>query len=216
MEKYRKTNNLLDIGCGIGYFLEEAQKRGWNVYGTEYTDEAIKICQSKGFKMQQGKLNPENYTEVSFDVVTSFEVIEHINNPIEEVQNINNVLRDDGLFYFTTPNFNSFSRNLMKSSWSVICYPEHLSYYTPKTINRFLARNGFNKSRLMCTGISLTRYKKTVKKDNQALISANSDDELLRQKVETKWHFALAKKAINTVLTILGKGDTIKGLFIKS
>ena len=46
-EKYRKTNNLLDVGCGSGYFLVEAQKRGWHVFGTEYTDEAVKICQTK-------------------------------------------------------------------------------------------------------------------------------------------------------------------------
>ena len=42
-EQFRQTNNILDIGCGDGYFLEAAKNRGWNVYGTEFTDEAIEI-----------------------------------------------------------------------------------------------------------------------------------------------------------------------------
>jgi len=106
-EKVRKTNRLLDVGCGIGYFLEVAKKRGWEVYGTEFTDEAIRICQTKGIQMQQGVLNPQNYSVESFDVITSFEVIEHINTPNAEMKNITSLLRKGGYFYVTTPNFNS-------------------------------------------------------------------------------------------------------------
>jgi 2-polyprenyl-3-methyl-5-hydroxy-6-metoxy-1,4-benzoquinol methylase len=78
-EQFRKTGKLIDVGCGIGYFLEEAQKRGWEVYGTEYTDEAIKICEHKGIIMKKGVLNPTDFEAESFDVITSFEVLEHIN-----------------------------------------------------------------------------------------------------------------------------------------
>ena len=74
-EPYRKTNKLIDVGCGIGYFLEVAKKRGWEVYGTEFTEEAVKICEEKGAKMELGVLNPSNYEAESFDVVCSFEVI---------------------------------------------------------------------------------------------------------------------------------------------
>lgn len=62
-EKYRNTENILDIGSGDGYFLNEAQKRGWNVFGTEYTNTAISICSDKGITMHKGKLSPENYRE---------------------------------------------------------------------------------------------------------------------------------------------------------
>ena len=57
-EQFRKTNNLLDIGCGMGYFLVEAKKRGWNVFGTEFTDTAIKICKQKEISMKKGVFNP--------------------------------------------------------------------------------------------------------------------------------------------------------------
>ena len=107
-EPYRKTNKLLDVGCGIGYFLEVAKKRGWEVYGTEYTDEAMRICSDKGIEMSHGALEDDTFDSGTFDIITSFEVIEHINNPAEDAQYIHKFLRKGGLFYLTTPNFNSF------------------------------------------------------------------------------------------------------------
>ena len=108
-EKYRVSNRILDVGCGRGWFLEEAKKRGWEVFGTEYSSTAVNLCESKGILMKSGKLDPKSFdTTKEFDVITSFEVLEHINNPIEELQNIKKLLRKGGLFYCTTPNFNSF------------------------------------------------------------------------------------------------------------
>lgn len=57
-EKYRKTGKILDIGCSIGLFLTEAQKRGWEVHGTEFTDDAIEICKEK-YQNAPGKTGPQ-------------------------------------------------------------------------------------------------------------------------------------------------------------
>src|SRR5215211_5801758 len=51
-EKFRKTGKLLEVGCGSGHFLHEAKKRGWDVYGTEFTDDAIEKCRQYGIKME--------------------------------------------------------------------------------------------------------------------------------------------------------------------
>jgi 2-polyprenyl-3-methyl-5-hydroxy-6-metoxy-1,4-benzoquinol methylase len=136
------------VGCGIGYFLEEAKKRGWEVYGTEFTDEAIEICEAKGINMQKGVLSPEDFDPNSFDVITSFEVLEHINNPQEEITNFHKILRKGGLVYLTTPNFNSLLRYRLKSAYNVITYPEHLSYYTKRTIHRLFKNKGFKNYKL--------------------------------------------------------------------
>jgi 2-polyprenyl-3-methyl-5-hydroxy-6-metoxy-1,4-benzoquinol methylase len=101
-EKYRSSNRLLDVGCGMGFFLEQAKKRGWEVYGTEYSPKAIEINQAKGINMVEGQLNSAAFPAKDFDVITSFEVIEHINNPVEEVKHINTLLRKGGLLYCTT------------------------------------------------------------------------------------------------------------------
>lgn len=215
LEPYRKTNKMIDVGCGMGYFLEVAKSRGWEVFGTEYTDKAIEICESKGITMHQGVLDVNNYEAESFDVVTSFEVIEHINNPIEEVSNIHHLLRKQGAFYVTTPNFNSLLRYHLKEEYNVIVYPEHLCYYTPKTLKDLMRSNGFDKVRLEATGISLTRLKTSKKVSDQRYVSKSSDDEILRNKIESSKTLELAKNVANGTLTFFGVGDALKATFLK-
>lgn len=212
-EPYRKNNRLIDVGCGIGYFLEEAKKRGWEVYGTEYTDKAIAICQYKGINMSKGALDPKNYEPGFFDVVTSFEVMEHINNPREEVKCFNEILRSGGALYITTPNYNSLSRLQLGGDWTVILYPEHLSYYTPSTLTYLLAGAGFSPVRVETTGISITRFKRAKKISDQPLISASSDDEKLRTAMEGNRWLASLKQGVNGLLTLAGRGDSLKGLY---
>ncbi len=215
MEPFRKTGRLLDIGCGIGFFLDEAKKRGWAVYGTEYSERLIGLLREKGITIHEGQLNSENYEEGFFDVVTSFEVIEHINNPTSEVTEINKLIRKGGLVYLTTPNFNSLLRRKLKIQYNVINYPEHLSYYTPSTLTRLFTCNGFKKLKVETTGISLTRLRTSKGTSAQKYVSASSDDEKLRQQMDEKWYLGLAKKIINNSLTAIGSGDSLKGWFIK-
>ncbi len=213
-EPYRKTNNIIDIGCGDGCFLEVAKQRGWNVYGTEFTDVAVQYCSEKGILMQKGVLNSSNYRSIEFDVVTSFEVIEHINNPKSEVQSIKGILRNGGLFYFTTPNFNSISRLILKEQWSAIEYPEHLSYYTSKTINHLLISNGFIKLKVETTGIHINNIRRSIGKNTNK--STEKIEEGLRVKTETKLLFKFFKKFINIILNSFKKGDSMKGWYMKS
>lgn len=215
MERYRKTNRLIDVGCGIGYFLEVAKRRGWEVYGTEFTEEAVQICEAKGVSMHLGVLNPSNYQPESFDVITSFEVIEHINNPREELGHFNRILRKGGLVYCTTPNFNAVERHMLKADWNVLGYPEHLSYYTPSTLKRVFKESGFKAQKVETTGISITRIKKSQGKSQQATISAASDDEKLRNQIAGNPLLGMVKDLINWKLTLLGVGNSLKGWFVK-
>lgn len=215
LEPYRKTNKLIDVGCGIGYFLEAAKERGWEVYGTEFTDEAVQKCSEKGIKMEKGILDPENYMPEEFDVITSFEVIEHINNPIHELNSFHKLLRKGGIVYVTTPNFNSLLRYWLKSSYNNICFPEHLSYYTPKTLKKAFTNTGFKTLKIESTGISISRLKNNKGIGDNKIISPSSADEKIRNQIENKRHLQVLKKIINIILTLSGKGDALKGRFIK-
>lgn len=214
-EPFRKTNRLIDVGCGIGYFLEVAKRRGWEVYGTEFTEEAVKICEAKGANMQLGVLNPANYEAGSFDVVCSFEVIEHINNPRTELTHFHQLLRKGGLVYCTTPNFNAVERHLLGSDWNILGYPEHLSYYTPSTLKRVFKEAGFKNKEVLATGISLTRIKKSKGTSKQATISATSDDEVLRNRMASNPLLGMVKDILNWKLTLFGVGNSLKGWFVK-
>ena len=218
-EAYRRTNRILDVGCGRGWFLLEAKKRGWEVYGTEFSDVAIQMSEERGIKMEQGSLNDHSFSGLDFDVITSIEVIEHINNPLDETRHIHRLLRKGGLFYCTTPNFNAYLRYQLKDQYNVINYPEHLSYYTKRTLKRLFASQGFKPLKLLTTGISISRSITSKQSNNkekkEKLISKESQDEKLRQQIEGKWYLGLAKTVVNKALTVLGLGISLKGYFVK-
>jgi len=218
-EPHRKTNKILDIGSGIGYFLEEAISRGWEAYGTEYADKAIDICSAKGIHMKQGKLNSEWYEKESFDIITSFEVIEHINDPNEEMEKIRSLLRKGGLLYITTPNFNAIERLLLKGEYNVIVYPEHLSYYTPYTLNYLLKHHGFKKKSLQTTGVSLSRIISSREPgsnyNENRPVSPLTTDERLRNSIEGNRLLIIAKHIFNRVLSIAKIGNSLKALYQK-
>ena len=213
-EPFRKTNNLIDVGCGDGYFLEAAKRRNWNVFGTEFTQEAIEVCRKKGIQMTESPLDSGHYPRDFFDVVTSFEVVEHINNPHQELAVFNSILRKHGVVYVTTPNFNSISRNILKSKWNIIEYPEHLSYYTSRTLRMLFRQHNFSCVQIKTTGISINRLKAGAVLEGPGSSTVNSDEQL-RQRTEEKTIFKFLKVSINQVLNITRKGDTIKALFRK-
>jgi 2-polyprenyl-3-methyl-5-hydroxy-6-metoxy-1,4-benzoquinol methylase len=213
-EPYRKTNNIIDVGCGDGYFLDEAKKRGWNVYGTEYMDSKVAFCRQKGISMAQGILNPNNYTPDFFDVIASIEVIEHINNANEEIKNFNRILRHGGIVYLTTPHYNSLSRYVFHGKWNVISYPSHLSFYTKKPLKKLFESSGFALVRFATTGISVSQAKLSLGK-NISQKSGSLSDVNMREAIEGSRFLQWGKKMANLILTTFNLGDTIKAVFVK-
>ena len=213
---YKRSNKILDVGCGEGWILEIAKTKGWEVYGTEYSSRAIEICEAKGIKMYQGVLDPEKMDVKEFDVIISSETVEHINNPIEDLSNMNKLLRKGGLLYVTTPNFNSYLRRMLKSKYNVITYPEHLSYYTKTTLHALLTGSGFQKVKLLTTGISFTRFQNSTRSTGeQDHGGTTSSDEKLRQRIIKSQGLQFIKRLVNSGLTFSGLGMTLKAYYIK-
>lgn len=214
-EPFRKTNNIIDVGCGDGYFLDEAKKRGWNVYGTEYMDTKVEFCRQKGINMSQGILDPRNYAPEFFDVIVSIEVIEHINNAKDEIKNFYSMLRPGGIVYLTTPHYNSLSRHLFHGKWNIIDYPSHLSYYTKKTLRRLFKDAGFTLTRFATTGFSISQAKLSLRKGSRQPSTSTVSDTGVRTAIERNRFLQLAKKSVNSLLTAFNLGDTIKSVFVK-
>lgn len=209
-EPYRKNNKILDVGCGDGHFLAVAKTKGWEVYGTEYTDEAVTVCLKKGITIHKGHIQ-EFTLAANFDVITSFEVLEHINDGIEHVAKISSLIRSGGLLYFTTPNFNALSRRVLGGKWKIIEYPEHLCYYTPSTLHALMKMSGLNKQLVLTTGCAMQKYYASTAEGQRKIAS----DENLRSSIESKWFLQLAKRGINGVLNVFRLGDTLKGYYLK-
>jgi 2-polyprenyl-3-methyl-5-hydroxy-6-metoxy-1,4-benzoquinol methylase len=214
LEPYRRTNRILDVGCGAGFFLEEAASLGWQVHGTEAGARALEINRNKGFSVVAAPTAAEAFPAGHFDVVTAFEVIEHVRDPRREVQSIAKWLRTDGLFYCTTPNFDSFSRRALGPRWTIISYPEHLSYFTPTTLTRLLTDLGFEQRRVVTTGISPSALRTRVRRsDSSTTRTGQPDDERLRTAAEASRVLSILKSSVNWTLSSISLGDTIKGYF---
>jgi len=215
-EKYRKLNTLLDVGCGNGLFLSVARDMGWQVFGTEYSAKAVEICRANGLDVRQGKLKDLASDLPEIDVVVSIEVIEHIQWPRDEVQTIREKLRAGGALYLTTPNFNALMRYWQRGSYIELTYPEHLSYYTPRTLKRLMTDNGFSVKSFQCSGFSFSYLQNAISSGAENPFTAGSTDEKLREKLEQGGWLKYAKSFVNFILDISGTGNALKGLFEKS
>ena len=214
-EKFRQTNRILDIGAGCGFFMETAKKRGWEVIGTELSKNSIAACKNLNNKLLFGELEDLQFPSNHFDVIVKLEMLEHINNPVPLVSEIHRILRKGGITYLTTPNFNALHRYRLKEKYDVISYPNHLCYYTKKTIKRLFKSNGFIPVKVVTTGYSFTRLKTSKGISNQSFVSETSDDEMLRYKIETNPFLKFSKWITNGILNVFSIGDSLKGTFIK-
>ena len=214
-EPYRRLGTLLDVGCGGGDFLSVAKGRGWTVHGTEYGDAFVAAAASKGVSMRQGALDAANYSGIRFDVIVSFEVIEHLGLPMDMLRNAEAILRPGGLMYVTTPNYNALNRWLSGHGWDIVNYPEHLSYFTKGTIHRALSSIGLKRSSLHTTGFSVTRLRTSHRPDGRINTLPPTDDEALRATFEGSAVMRTVKRLVNGTLDLLGKGDTLKATYTK-
>lgn len=210
---YRHSGRILDVGSGSGHFLDMALAAGWQAYGTEYDPAMVKMCRERGILMEQGPLNVVHYAAGHFDVITSFEVVEHLVDPLHELGAFHHLLRPGGLLYITTPNFNALGRSLSKGAWNIVNYPEHLNYFTPSSLDRVLRAQGFERMDLSTTGISVSRVRSARTGVQQANADPHNDDERWRAQIESNPFLRLAKWSANRLLTLMGKGDTIKALY---
>jgi len=215
-ERYRKLNTLLDVGCGPGIFLSVAKDMGWQVYGTEYSTKAAEYCRAHGLDVRQGFLKDLAQGLPRMDVVVSIEVIEHIQSPVEEVQVMREKLRVGGALYLTTPNFNALMRYWLREKYSELIYPEHLGYYTPRTLRRLMTSNGFRVNRIECTGLSVSNIKNVLSSSKENPFTATSADEKFRQRLEHGVYLQIAKRVVNFFLNITGTGNSLKGEFEKT
>lgn len=214
-EPYRKNNRILDIGAGCGFFLKIAHQRGWEIYGTEIDESAVEKCEETQLKMSFGEIQDIRFPEDFFDVIVHIEVIEHVNNPNQYIQEISKILRPGGITYLSTPNFNAIHRYRLKEKYDVISYPNHLCYYTAKTLKQAFKAHGLEPIRIKTTGYSVTRLKTSKGTSNQSFVSETSDDEMLRTKIESNPLLKFFKWILNGCLNIFKVGDSLKGTFIK-
>lgn len=145
---------LLDVGCGHGDLVFAARRQGWDAQGIDLAPSAIALCQKKGLPCTQMDFFASTLDAERFDFITMSEFIEHVPTPIRFLARARELLKPSGLVYVTTPNFGSLSRRLLLGDWPPI-HPEHVSYFTPKTLARAATSAGLKVVRLETRNLSM-------------------------------------------------------------
>jgi SAM-dependent methyltransferase len=139
--------SVLDVGCGYGYFVRRALAAGYEAYGIDLSAEGI--CEAE--KHAPGRVfrgtvetidSIEALADRSFDIIFASHLIEHITEPRRFVDQLIARLADRGILTLVTPNIESWLARLSGPRWVSFKIPEHVAYYSPKTMRRLLEGAG--------------------------------------------------------------------------
>ncbi len=140
---------VLDVGCGTGNFIKTLSfvEKNIKIYGLDYNDKAVKILKKEKYNVEKYNLddNLNIFFDEKFDIITMFDVIEHLNSFISFEKILNKNLVKGGYLVLTTPNSNSIERLFNSSQYSGEFDPTHRILFTPYTMDFFLRRRGFVK-----------------------------------------------------------------------
>jgi len=183
IEKYSKGRSILDMGCATGFFLELATSKGWEGYGTEVSRFACDYAKNKiGLKnIFCGDIKEAGFKKDMFDVVTMFDVIEHLTDPKGTLEEINTLMKKDGLLVITTPNSGSLVAKILGKRWEEVRRArEHTYFFSKKTLSCMLKKTNFEILKVESAG----RY-------------FNMESMMKRGKIYFKKTFMVLEKIIN-------------------
>jgi 2-polyprenyl-3-methyl-5-hydroxy-6-metoxy-1,4-benzoquinol methylase len=139
----KRSGPLLDIGCFCGVFLNVASRAGWDCYGIEpLIMPAIYARGHYKLRVVTDTLQDETYPSEFFDVVTMFQVLEHLIHPERELERIRRILRPGGLLVVEVPNIDTLTVKLLRSKHRHFVQ-DHVSFFSAKTLSLLSIRMGF-------------------------------------------------------------------------
>ncbi|MBQ8222558.1 MAG: class I SAM-dependent methyltransferase [Bacteroidales bacterium] len=143
--KYRITTgekkvSLLDIGCGVGDFLLYAKKNGCKITGIEPNEDARNIAEKKLGNRIHSPEELQNIPNNSFDVITMWHVLEHVENLKEEIFHLQRLLKNNGRLILALPNFKSYDAIIYKDKWAAYDVPRHVNHFSEESIKNIFKR----------------------------------------------------------------------------
>ena len=156
IKEVKPVGKFLDIGCATGVFLDMARKEGYSVFGVDVSEFACEYAQGNfGVDVLQGKLEDLKLEEKSFDVITMWDVLEHVPDPHRFLQEVYRILKEDGILFILTVNDSSlmgwiaegiyFGSFKTISTFTRMIHPIHHNYhFKEKHLVQYLEKNGFS------------------------------------------------------------------------
>jgi SAM-dependent methyltransferase len=151
LEKPPAALRVLDVGCSRGNFLAAGSKLGYHMEGVEPAATIAAAARAQGLTVHTGLLADINLPAASFDAITLFEVIEHLQEPLSLLRECHRVLIPGGILLLSTGNTASWTVAAMQERWDYFDIAKdggHISFYNPRSIALLGERAGFSTERI--------------------------------------------------------------------
>lgn len=143
VNRFVKKGRLLDVGCATGAFLEVVSEsnQDWTLHGAEPSEYAAQVArQATNAEIYTGMLEDAHYPDNYFDAITLWDVLEHVFEPLETLQEIRRILKPEGVLVFSIPNIDSWDAAIFKHYWVGYDVPRHMHVFGDQTLARLLTQ----------------------------------------------------------------------------
>ncbi|MDP2900397.1 MAG: class I SAM-dependent methyltransferase [Candidatus Bathyarchaeota archaeon] len=141
--RVKQSGKVLDIGCGMGYFLLACRDAGYDVEGMDISQNSAAYVRGElEIPVVVGTIDGFDYPPESFDVITMWHFLEHTPDPRPYLQKARQWLKRDGVLVVDVPNYGGTDARKTWARWKGWQLPYHLYHYTPETLRRLLANHG--------------------------------------------------------------------------
>ena len=143
IKRYGNGTRLLDVGCGEGFFLFNASKAGYTTKGIEISQDVAKYARREfGLDVEAKPFEELRFAENYFDVVTLWQVLEHVPYPLMVLKEVHKILKPGGLLATSTPDIEGILAKIFRRKWWNL-RRLHINQFTTKTLTDMLNRAGF-------------------------------------------------------------------------
>ncbi len=148
IEKFR-NKTVLDFGCGGGAFLDLIKGVAKKTYGIEPFKGFHKSLMERGHCIYNSSNEALKHIKEDVDIIVSYGVIEHIDNPLNYLKDAHSLLRKEGDFYIETDNIDDILLKLKFPEFEKFYYrTAHYWYFSSKTLNELILKAGFNRDKI--------------------------------------------------------------------
>ncbi len=139
----KEVGRALDVGCGDGSFLDALVQQGWDVFGTELSASIAATARERlGDRIRVGGVGEAGFSPNSFNLVTFWHVLEHLEDPGYALAEAGRLLKADGRIVVAVPNINSWQAGWFKDEWLHLDVPRHRWHFNPETLGALATRCG--------------------------------------------------------------------------
>lgn len=141
LRQFVQSGRLLDVGCGLGFFLE-ALGPDFDSVGLEWSRPVVEMVKGLPLRVMEGRFPQHPFIPGEFDIVSFHNMLDHLPDPATALTTAHTLLKPRGLLMLSLVNFGGIAARVYGPGFRLLG-PNHLYYFTPRTLQRYLEKAGF-------------------------------------------------------------------------